>query len=581
MKNYILLAVASFITAVFLYLQTSQKQPDTYRSIQQEIDYVKRVGKGCSPDLTVINFADSSNFIPLLTGWGKYRMPVTFNNDSAYIYFQQGINMYYGFHIIEALASFEKALTFDKNFAMGYWGKALAYGPNINDFEYATAPDAIAAIKNAKELAGNCTPVEKALIDAMLLRYSLDTTQKRNELDQLYADAMKKISGQFAESADAAALYADALMVQHPWDLYDRFYEPKPWTPEIVRVLEMLVKKFPANPGASHYYIHAIEGSQHPEKGLEVANRLGSMMPGLAHLVHMPSHIYIRSGNYSKGLKANEDAIKGYYNYLAKYPVTGNNSFLYLIHNLHMLAACATMNGQYKKSVQFSMETKTSVDSSYLDAGGYFGMYSQYLYMMPYFTWVRFGKWDEILNQPVLPGRYIYAGIMQHFSRGLAYARKHKLDLAEGELEKFQSQTGHPQLKESPASFNPGMAAAGVAEKILQGVIAEEKGKLTIAVDLLKEAMEKENGMLYNEPRDWLLPARHYLGNALLKAKQYAEAEKVFRKDLEINPNNAWALTGLQKALTKLGKKNEVISVQQKLKKANSESDIKINDAVF
>ncbi|RYZ21139.1 MAG: hypothetical protein EOP49_47195 [Sphingobacteriales bacterium] len=136
----------------------------------------------------------------------------------------------------------------------------------------------------------------------------------------MYAGAMKKVHETFPHSADAAALYADALMVQHPWDLYDRLYKPKPWTPEIVRVLEQLVRQFPLHPGASHYYIHAIEGSEHPEKGLAVAKRLGNMMPGLAHLVHMPSHIYIRSGYYAEGIESNENAVKGYYQYLSQYP---------------------------------------------------------------------------------------------------------------------------------------------------------------------------------------------------------------------------------------------------------------------
>ncbi|MEJ7681078.1 MAG: hypothetical protein WKG06_25140 [Segetibacter sp.] len=172
-------------------------------------------------------------------------------------------------------------------------GKALAYGPNINDLGYSASPEALASIQKAKELDVNCTPVEKALIAAMQIRYSPDTSRSREYLNQLYADAMKKVHSDFLNSADAAALYADALMVQHPWDLYDRSYNPKPWTPEIVSVLEQLITQFPENPGASHYYIHAIEGSKHPERALQVANRLGSFMPGVAHLVHMPSsHIY-------------------------------------------------------------------------------------------------------------------------------------------------------------------------------------------------------------------------------------------------------------------------------------------------
>src|SRR6516164_4191717 len=213
-------------------------------------------------------------------------MPVTEIDDSANIYFQQGINMYYGFHIIEALASFDKSTKFDNNFAMGYWGKALSYGPNINDLGYAASPDALVAAQKAKGLSAACSQVEKALINAMMVRYSADTTQTREHLNQLYADAMKSVYQQFPESLDASTLYADALMLQHPWDLYDRYGKPKPWTPEIVNVLEGILAKDPQHPGAAHYYIHAVEASDHPEKALKVAAELPSLMPGVAHLVH-------------------------------------------------------------------------------------------------------------------------------------------------------------------------------------------------------------------------------------------------------------------------------------------------------
>ncbi len=424
------------------------------------------------------------------------------------------------------------------------------------------------AIKKGKQLYENCSDVERALIDAMSIRYSLDTTQSRERLNQLYADAMKKVHTDFPQSADAAALYADALMVQHPWDLYDKFYEPKPWTPELVRVLETLVKQFPDNPGASHYYIHAIEGSKHPEKGLEVANKLGSFMPGLAHLVHMPSHIYIRSGYYKKGVEVNDDAVKGYQNYLSKYPLVANSSFIYLMHNLHMKAACAAMDAQYNKALNYSIETRNSVDSSYLDAGGYWSMYSQYLYTTPLFTKVRFGKWKDIISSPAIPNKRVYAKTMAHFGRGLAYARLQQFDNAHLELQQMDDSLNSSQLHDHPAAFNAGVVAVEVAELILKGIIAEEQKKFPQAIAFLKEAVNKEDVMLYNEPKDWLLPVRHYLGNTLLKAKQFAEAENVFKADLKANPNNAWALTGLHKALVKQNKSKEALAIYQKLKTA-------------
>ena len=576
MRPILLALVASFICAAFIRLTIFEiKKPADFTALE------KRSIRSCSPDLLSIDFSDSSNVIPLLNGWGNYRMPVTHNNDSANIYFQQGINMYYGFHIIESLASFEKAVQFDPSFAMGYWGKALAYGPNINDVEYSTAPKGYEAAMKAKELSSNSNALEKALIEALLIRYSPDPTQKREMLDQQYADAMKKIHHDFPKSADAAALYADALMVQHPWDLYDKYYNPKPWTPEIVQVLEKLVQQFPENPGASHYYIHAVEGSKRPQKALKVADRLGSLMPGLAHLVHMPSHIYIRSGYYNKGVSVNADAIKNYHNYYSKFPLTGNGAFIYLVHNQHMQAACAGMDGQYENALKYSYDTRSNVDSGWLDMGGYFGFYGQYMYMAPEFTMIRFGKWDDILKAPAIPENRVYASSIAHLAKGLAFARKKQLNEANDEYKKMLANISHPQLKESPSSFNPGIAAIRVADKILLGVIAEEKALFKEASALFREAVDLEDGMLYNEPKDWLLPARHYLGQSLIKEGKYAEAIKIYKDDLLVNPNNAWALTGLSVAYGKQGNKKESSAYGSAAKKAKARSDQKIIASVF
>lgn len=579
MKSFIVIVLSVFSGILLLKNNPSKNLKGEQ---QQVIDlYKKKNIISCSPDLSSIDFSDSSNAVPLLTGWGNYQMQVTVADKTANTFFQQGLNMYYGFHIIEALASFEKATQLDKNFAMAYWGKALAYGPNINDLGYAASPDALASVQKAIELSINCKPLEKALIKAMQVRYSPDTTQAREHLNQLYADAMKKISIDFPTSADAAALYADALMVQHPWDLYDRDYNPKPWTPEIVSILEKLVKRFPGNPGASHYYIHAVEGSKHPEKALAVANRLGAMMPGVSHLVHMPSHIYIRSGYYNKGINVNIDAVKGYNNYLSKYQPVVNNSFLYLLHNLHMQIACATTDAQYQNAMKYSLELQNNIDNNTLESGGYFGAYAQYAYSSPVFVNIRFGKWTAILQEPAVEGQKVYQKILQHFARGLGFARTQQLEKATGEAQLIENLKMDPQLKESPAAFNPALAGVTVAEKILAGVIAEEKKDFNSAITLLKEAVDSEENMLYNEPKDWQLPARQYLGNALLKAKKFKEAEKTFREDLLINPNNAWSLTGLLRALQKQQKIKEAAAIEQQQVKALARADIKITNSVF
>lgn len=568
------------LSATYIYNETAQNNINKARALQN-LSAKKMLALGCSPNLAAIDFTDSLNIIPLLDGWGDYRMPVTVTDDSANIYFEQGINMYYGFHIIESLASFEKATQFDNNFAMAYWGKALAYGPNINDLGYAASPGALSAMQKAKELYGNCTSLEKALIDAMQVRYTADSTQSRELLNRYYADAMKTVYQKFPQSEDAAALYADALMVQHPWDFYDHDGKAKSWTPEIVNTLEAILKINPKHPGAAHYYIHAVEASDHPEKGISVAKELPSLMPGVAHLVHMPSHIYIRSGYYNEGVRVNEAAVKSYNSYVGKYAPAVNGSFLYLVHNLHMQAACAHMDGRFADALKVSTDCRNSFDSSVLDIGGYLGAYAQYVYMTPIFTLVRFGKWDEILKAPAIPERQVYANLIWHYARGLAFARKQETDRAVSELALMRKMMNDPQMLEHPVAFNPAIAGAGVAEKVLEGVIAEEDGDLDRAIELLTLAMTREDDMLYNEPKDWLLPVKQYLGATFTKARKYRDAEKLFRKDLQQNPNNGWSLTGLATVMLLQSRTKESVQLQQEARRAFERADVKITAAVY
>lgn len=578
----LLLLAAGLFSFKYLYQPPPEEAADNKKALQQALAKKNRSLMACAPQLAAIDFEDTANLIPLLPGWGDYRMPVTAANDSSRIYFEQGINMYYGFHVIEALASFEKAISFDNSFAMGYWGKALAYGPNINDFGYAASPEALTAIKRAKELAGDCFAVEKGLIDAIQVRYSADSSENREHLNQLYAGEMKKLHRDFPQSADVAALYVDALMVQHPWDYYDKQGLPKPWTPEIVTTLETLLAANPDHPGAGHYYIHAVEASNHPEKGVAISKNLAGLMPGVSHVVHMPSHIFIRAGYYNEGVAANEAAVKDYYDYVGKYAPVAANAPLYLQHNLHMQTACANMDGRYNAAMKASEDCRQSLDTSWLMMPDFPGIYVQYMYMAPLITQIRFGKWDDILLTPSLPDSLVYASLLLHYGRGLAWARKHNFPKAGDELTALQKLMQNGQLKAvAPAYANEGIYGAGVAEKILQGEIAREQNKLPAAIAFLKKAVAREDAMKYNEPRDWLHPTRQYLGNALLEANNFAAAEKAFREDLVTNPRNGWSLTGLAAALKAQHKTAEAGTVSKAAATAFERSDVKVSRAVF
>ena len=373
-----------------------------------------------------------------LPGWGNYSWKIKTSSDSAGYYFSQGINMYYSFHIIESLASFNKAAWFDPASPMPYWGMALAYGPNINDVTYTATPKAIEAIHRSDSLSAGCTLFEKGLIKAMKLRYSADTSKKRNELDGAYAKAMKELYENHPHNADAGALYADALMLLHPWDLYDQQQKPKPWTPELVTVLERTLKLNPQHPAANHYYIHAVEASLKPERALSSADKLGDLLPAVSHMVHMPSHIYIRTGMYEKGKQVNQKAIAGYNQYNALFPSVENGVFLYVYHNQHMLATCAIMNGDYEDAVSSSRMLREQIPADYLGSAPPEAEYLQYMYMTEIFSYIRYGKWDKILQQAPVADNLSYANILLEFGKGISYARLKKFDDARLSLQKME-----------------------------------------------------------------------------------------------------------------------------------------------
>ncbi len=535
----------------------------------------------CSPDWLYLNEDSLANHMGVLPGWGNYQWKITSKKDSAQFYYNQGINMYYAFHIIEAMGSFKKAAKLDDSNAMIYWAQALAYGPNINDIEYAATPEAFAAAQKAFSLKDHCSAKEQALIGAMLVRYSNDSTTSRTMLNQRYADGMKKVYHQFKKDADVAALYADALMLQHPWDYWKHNGEAQPWTPAILTVLENTLTAHPNHPGANHYYIHTVEASKNPQRALTSANRLGVMMPGVSHMVHMPSHIYIRSGYYKEGITVNEKSVAGYTKYLALYPDVQNNAFLYLFHNLHMQAACAMMSSNYSYSNKTAIECRTSFDTGFLSFPAPMGNFIQYVYMTPGFNDVRFGKWDAVLNAPPISEKHLYANLLWHWARGMAYAGKNEVMHAKEELKMVEQSIKAPDLKVVMSPFNAPVDAAKVAVKILAGVIAEQENDFNKAILLLNDAVANEDALIYDEPRDWLLPAREYLGNALLRSGDAAKAEKIFKEDLKENPNNHWSLYGLYQSLVKQKKNIAAVPVKKQFDKAFEGADITAGNTIF
>jgi len=573
--SFSIIALSAFI---FFVLRFNEKQKQSPFNLTE---FKKKNIIRCGPDWDKLKDWLEEADIPPIPGAGTYKWKISTRNDSAQFYFNQGINMYYSFHIIEAMASFKKAEKFDKYSPMLLWAQALTYGPNINDFGYTASPEALSAIGKAIEFSGRCTDKEIALIEAQRIRYSYDSSQTRSMLNQLYVDKMKEVYEKFPDDADVATLYADAMMLQHPWDLWNIDGTPKPWTPLIREVLEKVLAKTPNHPGANHYYIHVMEPSPYAAKALPSADRLGKLNPGLSHVVHMPSHIYLRTGLYNKGIDVNINAVNSYKSSIPLYAAVTGADFLYIIHNLHMKANNAMLAGNYKIAEAAAIETRNSIQADYLSIPAPLGNVVQYIYMTPVLVYVRFGKWDELLQQNKPDASQVYANILYHFGRGMAFSARSKMTEANQELAAMKTLMADTSLAIPFTPFSAAIEGAIVASKILSGSIALKSGKTNDAITDFTEAVKVEQKMIYNEPRDWLLNPKHWLGKAYLVAGDGSNAEKTFNADLQNNNNNGWALFGLNKALLMQKKYNEAAPVLTRYKKAFNKADINILSPVY
>ena len=568
--------ILSVLVLLAFRLEENKKQTKSF----DVTAYKKKSILRCSPDWNELKEWLEETNIPPIPGAGIYKWKISTKNDSAQFYFNQGINMYYSFHIIEAMASFKKAAKFDPGNGMIYWAQALAYGPNINDFGYRASPEALEAIQKAMEYAAY-DPVEKGLIHAMSVRYSADSSQTREKLNEDYVQAMKKLYEDVPGNPDVQALYADAMMLQHPWDLWTVGGKPREWTPRIREVLEKLLAKNPMHPGANHYYIHVMEPSPFAAKALPSADRLGKTNPGLSHVVHMPSHIYLRTGHYNKGVDVNVNAVNSYKRTIPLYaPVTGAD-FLYVIHNLHMKTNNAMLAGNYKISDAAATETRNSIPADYLALPGAMGNYVQYIYMTPVLVNVKFGKWDKLLQEKQPDASQVYANVLYRFGRGMALANTSKLNEAKKEWEVMQTLLSDTILYLPFTPFSAAISGATVASKLLSGTIALKQKITSTAIIDYSEAVYVEQEMVYNEPRDWLLNPYPYLGAAYLADGDWYNAQRNFEADLKQNNENGWSLYGLYQCNVMAKKPAEASKAMTRHKTAFAKADIKINASVY
>jgi tetratricopeptide (TPR) repeat protein len=492
-------------------------------------------------------------------------------------YFDQGLNLAYGFNHDEAVRSFVAAAQKDPACALCYWGIAYASGPHINnpalDADHAKAAlDALAKARTAP-----ASPVERDLIEAQAARYAGDGSADRAPLDQAYADAMRGVWARHPKDADVGMLFAEAAMDVHPWDLWTAEGKPQPWTDEIVTTLEAVLKLDPNHPGANHLYIHSVEASPHPERGLASADRLAAgLVPGAGHLVHMPGHIYQRVGRYEDAAEANRKAIVVDDKYVGQVPQQGFY-LMYKAHNHQFLAFSAMAAGRQAEAVSASqaMLAQFAPEMVHEMAAATDGLVS-----LPEIVLVRFGRWDEVLARPAPDPALRASTGLWHWSRGMALAAGGKLMEADAELAEVAKSAAHVE-DAATVGFNPAKTVLGIASDLLGAELAGKRGASAVAVHRLEAAVAAEDGLRYNEPSDWPLPIRHYLGAALLVAGQPEAAEAVYREDLRRNPENGWALYGLAAALRARGKADEADAVTARARKAWAHADVAITGSRF
>jgi tetratricopeptide (TPR) repeat protein len=529
-------------------------------------------------------------------GFGNYARHITTKSPRAQKWFDQGIQLLYGFNHDEAIRSFEQAAALDDTCAMAWWGIAYANGLHINNpvMTQIQSERAFKAAQEALNRIDHASPVEQALIRAVSARYAMPVPEDRKPLDIAYADAMQKVWEQYPSDPDVGALYAESLMNLQPWDLWTRptptsgGFEPKGRTTEIVATLERVIELDPDHPGANHFYIHAMEASKEPEKALASADLLTTLIPGSGHLVHMPAHIYARLGRWNDASNSNVDAIKVDRAYFKVAPPPEFYG-LYFVHNIHFLSWSACMEGRYETAMNAARDLERDIPKDFLHG---FPQFADGFMPTPYHIMIRFGKWNEILAEPQPESFRHVSRTMRHYARGVAYSALGETFKARAELTAFEREAAAiPQ--DWQVGQNKAHDVVAVARMMLTGELAyrealadesnsaQRDAKLDEAFAALRKGVELEDALKYDEPPGWMQPVRHALGALLMGVGRHAEAEQVYRDDLAIYRNNGWALLGLQQSLEAQGKNDQAERVQNQLAKVWTRADVKPTSSCY
>jgi tetratricopeptide (TPR) repeat protein len=528
--------------------------------------------------------ADPSNAVkpiaPLLEGLGDYHFPVTTNSPESQRFIDQGLRLTYAFNHSEALRSFKEAARLDPQNAMAYWGWALVLGPNLNlPMVSEVVPQAYQAVQHAIALANRTSERERAFIHALAKRYTNDAKADRTPLDMAYADAMAKLVERFPDDLDAATLYAAALMNLSPWDYWNLDGSAKENTVKVMQTLQSVIERNSRHAGALHYYIHTVE-SRHPEKGEPHADMLAGLMPGAGHLVHMPSHIYMRVGRYTDSYAANRRAVSADEDYITQCRSQGIYPLNYYPHNIHFMAWSAMYQGRPEAALEAARKIVTKVPPEISADKNAWALYETFL-SQPMFVMVRFGMWDVMMAEPKPDTESRFMTGIWHYGRALAYIHTDRPKKARQELVELVAVREAMGTIEHYVGFATAETLMTIAEQIVQGELAYSEGRILEGLAHLERAVRLEDGLRYNEPPDWYFPVRHFLGAMLLDAGYPKEAEVVYAADLRKNPENGYSLFGLSEALERQGRVKEAQAFSERFSRAWADASHKLTSSRF
>ncbi|HYC62415.1 MAG TPA: hypothetical protein VEK79_22880 [Thermoanaerobaculia bacterium] len=499
-------------------------------------------------------------------GLGNHHHPITTKSAEAQTYFDQGLTLLYGFNHDEAARYFRRVAELDPDAAMAYWGLALAIGPNYNDVAVGEerAKSTFAAVKKAVELAPKASAREQAYIAALTKRFaSADAKSDWKQFHLDYSAAMRELVKKYPDDLDAAVMFAESLMMLRPWQLWTPDGKPAEGTLELVAVLESVLKHNPDHPAANHFYIHAVEASPNLERAIPSAMRLMSLVPGAGHLVHMPGHIFLQTGDYDLAAKTNIEASAADKVFVDRTGASGVYPLMYWTHNIHFISFARAQQGRYAEAKEAANEMARQIG----DADKQMQMLEAFV-VYPLISDLRFHRWDDILATPVpAEHRKLHRGLWQ-YAQAMALAEKGKVAEAAAAREKFESLRKVIPADSMFLGNNKSSDLLALAAATLEATMMWARGEKDRSIEAWRNAIEVEKTIQYDEPPAWHYPIRQSLGGALLRDGKAAEAEGVFREALAKKPRDGRLLFGLWQSLVAQKRENEAALVEAQFRTA-------------